>query len=409
MNMKKIKIILSSLLILIAFCGCDENMRVPIEKNGNAPGMVEVTYVENIAGGAYIVYNVPDDPDLLCVVARYEEKGVRREFKASYYTNYLKVEGLSREEKYQVEVVAVNRSNKESKPVVIEIEPLTPPVMVAFASLKQGVTYGGIEVFFDNPSYATIAIGVLTTDSIGRFYERDTHYTSQESGKFSVRGFQEEERVFKAYVKDRWGNYSDTITFDPVTPIGERLLDKSLFRAMSLKGDAITTEWGGQMQYIWDDRRFGDAEGQWGLHTGNATGGEPRIITFDLGVNATLSRFALWQILDDKHMYDDMCPRKYEVWGRYETIDPVTDSGNIFDGKWVLMATLENSKPSGLPTGSLTDDDRAAARAGDEAIFEYNEFTARYIRVRCLLNWSNNYNMCFSEVSLWATKITPLQ
>ncbi|MDR0542276.1 MAG: hypothetical protein LBH19_08695, partial [Dysgonamonadaceae bacterium] len=125
-----------------------------------------------------------------------------------------------------------------------------------------------------------------------------------------------------------------------------------------------------------------------------------------LGVVATLSRFKLWIIMDDKHSYNDVSPRNYEIWGRSEPVG-ANDDGDFFP-HWFKMGDIENIKPSGLPIGTLTDDDRAAARRGDELVFNYNEFTTRYIRIRCLKNWLGNTNMCFSEVSFWATSINPV-
>ncbi len=403
------KLIIACLLVTVGFFACSDYVHQPIENTGKAPGPIEITNIENIPGGAVITYDLPGDPDVLYVMAKYTEKGIERNFKASYYTNTLVVEGLSREEEYDVELTAVNRSNLSSPVVIAKINPLTPPVMVAFASLKEAPTFGGISVSFENPSETSIAIALLTTDSLGEFYEHDTYYTSQAKGRFSVRGFEVKERAFKAFVRDRWNNTSDTVSFDPITPIGEKELDKSLFKPLVLKTDASSTEWGGQLHFIWDGRAFGDNEGEWGLHTGNEVGdGKPKTITFDLGVKATISRFKLWCLMDDKHMYDDMSPRFYEIWGRVIPIDPITDSGNINDGNWFKMCDIENVKPSGLPKGSLTDEDRESSRRGDEFVFEEEQFTTRYIRVRSIQNWGNNTNMCFSEVSLWATVIESL-
>jgi hypothetical protein len=393
------------MLALFGLYACSETELQPIEKNTKAPGKVNVTNIENTPGGAIITYTLPDDPDLLYVMARYEEKGVPREFKASFYTNRLIIDGLSKEEEYTVGLTAVNRSGKASEVVPVKIIPLKPPVRGVFESLKGVPTFGGIEITYENPSKAFVAIGVLTMDEEGTFYEHDTYYSSQPSAKFSVRGFGEGEREFRLYVKDKWGNVSDTVAFK-VTPIGETELDKSKFREMKLKGDAESTAWGGQMRFIWDGRAFGDNEGDWGLHTGNVATGEPLHITFDLGVVATLSRFKLWVIMDDKHMYNDMSPRNYEVWGRTEPVS-ASDDGDLFP-HWFKMGEIENIKPSGLPLGTLTDDDRTAARRGDEIVFEYNVHTTRYIRIRCLKNWNGNTNMCFSEVSFWATSINPI-
>lgn len=395
---------MSCLLMLSLFYGCSDMEPQPIESNSKAPGKVNVTNIENTPGGAIITYTLPNDPDLLYVVARYTEKGVKREFKASFYTNTLVVDGLSKEEDYTIELTAVNRSEKSSEIVPITIHPLTPPVRGVFQSLQGTATFGGIAITFDNPSKAFVAIGVLTTDGEGVFYEHDTFYSSQPNGKFSVRGFGDGERAFKLYVKDKWDNVSDT-TEVKVTPIGETELDKSLFREMKLKGDADPTAWGGQFRYIWDGRALGDNEGQWGLHTGN-TAGVPSVVTFDLGVKATLSRFKLWFIMDDKHMYNDMSPRFYEIWGRTEPI-AANDDGDFFP-HWFKIGDIENVKPSGLPLGQLTDDDRAAARRGDELVLEYNQFTTRYIRIKSVKNWNNISTMCFSEVSFWGTKIEPI-
>jgi hypothetical protein len=397
--MKTIKTIIACMSLLGCFYACENHLNHPIENNPDAPGKVTITQVEEIAGGAVITYVLPEDPDLLYIMARYTENGVNREFKASFYTNYLVVDGMSKEAEYTVDLYAVNRSEKYSEPVSIKMRPLTPPIIGVFESLKYKATFGGISISYENPSGAFMAVGVLTLNEEGKQYEPYTHYSSQPYPSFPVRGFKAEEREFWVYVKDKWGNTSDTVSY-VVTPIGEKELDKSLFREMKLKGDADPTSWGGQMRFIWDGRAFGDNEGDWGLHTGNVATGKPMYITFDLGVTATLSRFKLWVVMDDKHMYNDVSPRKYEIWGRSYEINPTTDNGEFYP-HWFKMGEIENIKPSGLPSGSLTDDDRAAARAGDELVFEDFQPTTRYIRIVCLLNWNGNTNMVFSEVSFW--------
>jgi hypothetical protein len=397
--MKTIKTIIVCILFLGCFSACQTDTHHPIENNPNAPGKVTIADIELIPGGAMISYILPKDPDLLYVMAKYTENGAQREFKASFYTNYLIVDGMSQEIEYSVDLYAVNRSGKSSEAENIKISPLTPPIVGVFESLKHKATFGGISISYENPSSAFMAVGVLTMNEEGELYEPYTFYSSQPLPSFSVRGFKAEEREFWVYVKDKWGNTSDTVSYT-VKPVGEKELDKSLFREMKLKNDADPTSWGGQMRFIWDGRAFGDNEGDWGLHTGNVATGKPVHITFDLGVTATLSRFKLWFIMDDKHMYNDVSPRKYEIWGRTYDINPTTDNGEFYP-HWFKMGEIENVKPSGLPTGSLTDDDRNVARNGDELVFEDFQPTTRYIRIVCLLNWNGNTNMCFSEVSFW--------
>ena len=68
---------------------------------------------------------------------------------------------------------------------------------------------------------------------------------------------------------------------------------------------------------------------------------------------------------------------------------------------WVLLAEVENVKPSGYPVGVLSEDDRIAGRNGDSGNFSSDLPAVRYIRIRCLKNWSGNTNMTFTEISFW--------
>jgi len=406
--MKKIRIFIFTVLISGLFYGCSEDINKPIENNPNAPGKVSVTDIKNLPGSAVITYTLPNDPDLLYVMATYTYNGITRGFKASYYTNTITVEGFGREADYKIDLYAVNRSEKRSEVTSITVHPERPPVMEAYETLKYKPTFGGINISYENRSGAFIAVGVLTDNDQGYLYEPYTSYSAQPEVSFSVRGFETVERTFGVYARDKWGNSTDTL-YCTVTPLFEMPLDKSLFKEMKLKGDADVTAWGGQMRYIWDNRIVGDAEGEWGCHTGNVAdpNGAAKYFTFDLGQIATLSRFKLWCVMDDKHMYDDVSPRKYEVWGRIATVNTATDDGSFYPN-WFKMCDIENIKPSGLPPGMLTDDDRTAARNGDEFVFEDIQYTTRYIRIVCDLNWGGNTNMVVGEVSFWATEIKPV-
>lgn len=405
--MKAIRIFIFTVLTSGLLYSCSEDINKPIENNPNAPGKVTVTDILNLQGRVMITYTVPNDPDLLYVMATYTQNGIKREFKASYYTNTIIVEGFGREIDYNVDLYAVNRSEKRSEVTSVTVHPELPPVMEVYETLKYKPTFGGINISYENLSGAFIAVGVLTTNDQGELYEPYTSYSDRPKVSFSVRGFETVERTFGVYARDKWGNATDTVYYT-VTPLFEIPLDKSLFKEMRLKGDAESTAWGGQMRFIWDNRFVGDAEGEWGLHTGNVATGVPMYVTFDLGQIATLSRFKLWCVMDDKHMFNDVTPRKYEVWGRMVTVDPVSDSGSFYPN-WFKMCDVECIKPSGLPTGSLTDADRIAARNGDEFVFEDIQYQTRYIRIVCNLNWNGNTNMVIGEVSFWATEINPVK
>ncbi|KAA6332574.1 hypothetical protein EZS27_018926 [termite gut metagenome] len=167
------------------------------------------------------------------------------------------------------------------------------------------------------------------------------------------------------------------------------------------------------MSSVYDDRISKDGEDPWGLHTGSdpTPDGSPKRFTISFGVKARLSRINIYPIQDDKHMYNNMGPRFYRIWGHK---DPITEANKKqigddggWQNEWKLLAEIENVKPSSLPVGSLSDEDRVAGRAGDEVIFPIDserdeEFTVRYIRIESLRNWSGNTNICITEVTPWA-------
>lgn len=373
-------------------CSDENNPNSPIENDKSAPGQVYNIEVENLSGAARITYSLPDDEDLLYILARYTAKsGAVRDFRSSGYTNSIILEGFGDTSEYNVQLFAVDRSENKSQPVNVSIKPLTPPVALTAESINIKEDFGGISFTFNNKAKAALAMIVITPDSVGRMSVAETFYSSLDSAKFAVRGFEEEPRLFGIVVRDKWQNFSDTI-YKNVTPIYEIKLDKSKFRPLILPTDAPATEWSGSLEFMWDGVANDKA-----AHTGNVATGEPKHISFDLGVSAKLSRFNLQTKQDDNHFFNDVTPRLYEIWG-CETYDP---SGS-FDG-WTKLVTVESIKPSGLPVGSLTEDDRIVARRGDEADIPIEMPKVRYIRIRCLNNWSSNTNMVVSEITLWGS------
>jgi hypothetical protein len=394
--MNSIKYIAICGLLAVVAGGCDTDQLSSIETDKSAPGPIKNVEAEPLAGAARLTYSLPSDPDLLYVQAIYKNKAGRAmEFKSSYYTNTLVVDGFPDTEAHTVDLYAVDRSGNRSTPVTIQVTPKTPPVLTTFHTLVVAPDFGGATISFINATKADLAIIVTTPDSTGNMAVTRTFYTARDTASFSVRGFESVSRQFGVFVRDRWGNESDVL-LQELIPIYEIQLDKTKFREISLPGDAACTSWGGAMPYVWDGRVTGDVSG-FGLHTGNASTGMPKIITFDLGVEAQLSRFTLQTVQDDRHWYNDVSPKRYEVWGALN----YNPDGSL-DG-WTKLLSITNIKPSGLPIGLFTDDDRTVGRIGDEADVPTDMPRVRYIRIRCLENWSGNTNMVFSEVTFWGS------
>src|SRR5690606_32408387 len=180
-----------------------------------------------------------------------------------------------------------------------------------------------------------------TPDSTGAMAIASTFYTARDAGMFSVRGFDSEKRTFAIRVEDRWSNLSESKEVE-LTPLYEVMIDKSKFKEVILPGDAATTHFDGAMRNLWDGRVLPDGP-DCAAHTGIASTGVPKYFTFDMGATAQLSRFSLQAVADDKHWYNDVTPKRYEVWG---TLNPNPDGS--FDG-WTKLLTITSEKPSGLP------------------------------------------------------------
>lgn len=383
--------------LLFVFAGCTQDMVKPIENDKDAPGAVQDVKTESLPGAVKFTYTLPSDPDLLYVLAKYTNKnGKVLEFRASFYTNSLMVEGFGDTDTYRVELYTVDRSENRSEPQVMEVAPLTPPILSCYESLDMFSDFGGMTFEMDNKFNSDLAIYVCTPDELGDMVLAETFYTAREQITYSVRGYDAVPRRFGVFLQDKYGNETDTL-FTELTPIYEKELDKTKFREMFLQNDSPVDSYDGKMEYVWNGRisKDGDSGGV-GLHSGTGTKDGPAVFTFDMGVLAKLSRFALWPIQDEKHFYNDMSPRRYEVWGCATEPSPDGSWDN-----WIKLLDMENVKPSGSPIGILTDDDIEAAKLGDQANVPLDMPRVRYIRIKCLKNWSNNYNICFTELTFW--------
>lgn len=389
--MKTIKFTAVGLLIMALAAGCVPDQRGPIEKDKAAPGVIKDVAVEEFPGGAKISYSLPSDLDLLYVVAEYSNKNNRKfEFKSSYYTNFLVMNGFSDSSKYEVKMYAVDRSGNRSAPTPVSVTPKTPPVLRSFKSLEVKADFGGILVSFKNPSKADLVLVVNTPDTLGVMVNATTYYTAMEKGSFTIRGYKPEPRKFQIYIRDRWDNTSDILEIE-LTPINEIRLDKKKFKELFLPGDSRGTTYGGSMPRIWDESTA-PGPGQY-YHTGNSPSVEPQSFTFDLGVVAKLSRFTLQAPSND--IFNDVVPKIYEIYGA-----GVLDISGSFSS-WIKLMDVVSVKPSGLPRGQLTNEDKEAGKRGDERSFSSDLPKVRYIRIRCIENWTGSTNMNISEVTFW--------
>lgn len=387
-----IRIILFS-LFLTGFGSCQKEMlNGPLENDGVAPGPVTNLRIEERPGGAKIMYDLPSDPDLFYVKAEYTPyPGIQSIAKSSYYVNFLQVDGFGDTLPHQIKLYTVDRSENESKPVTVTISPSLPSFIKVFRSLKMQPDFGGVRVSFKNPDKINAVIIVDAEDQQGNITAADSYYTAADSGSYKIIGYDTTRRNFRIYVWDQGYNRSDTLII-PIEPFHEEELDPSRFSEVHLPGD-VEMYAGRPVSNMWDGDLVTNG------HTELPAGGPPQWFTFDLGARAQLSRFNIKTYPHPSNYFDAVTMRMYEIWG---SNNPNPDGS--WDS-WTLLVSHECIKPSGLPRGQLSDADIAAAEAGDSGDFPLDIPAVRYIRIKCLYNWSglDNTNLLISEMKFWGS------
>lgn len=379
------------LSFLIGLQACSEDDRQPISSGDGGPtGITEAT-IENLPGGARIRYDVPNDKNVLYVKARYEIRpGVVQEAKSSFYTNSIAVNGFGRAGTYAVELVAVGRNGKESAPLVVNVEPTTPPIAEAFSSVEIQEDWGGATVLIENRYEAELTVDVVTSDDFGGLTVAETFYTKMKDARLPIRGFAPEPRAFGVVLKDHWGNQSDTV-FKDVTPWFEEEIQKP-FAKVDLPTDYAAAHNNGTavLERIWDDSQ---SENDFVTVPGY---GLPQWFTFDLKATVKLSRVVLFKRLSANFLYNSGAVKRWEIYG---SNNPNPDGS--WDDSWELLLACQSIKPSGLPPGENTEEDRVYAAAGEEFLFPVDAPPVRYIRWKTLENWGSVSHVNITEIDMY--------
>ncbi|MDO5570654.1 MAG: DUF5000 domain-containing lipoprotein [Bacteroidales bacterium] len=387
--MKKYLIIITSLLALLSY-SCTEESIEPITKNGSKPMQVTDVSVVNQNGGAIISYVIPDDPNLLYVKAVFaSQPGEYRETRASYYQNSLTLDGFVSTDDCEVLLYSVSRNEIESDPIKVTITPLEAPVTSVLKSIKMEETFGGVRVYFENPTEASLRLSLLAENSDGVVSPYDTYYTSRESGFFTSRGMEAAPIKVGVCIRDRWNNNSDTV-YTTVTPKYEKQLDKTKFKKVELAGGTYAAHVG-SFENLWDNNTANI------FHTKPGSG-LPQWFTFDTGVKTQLSRFKLHhrKTGDATGEYNGGDPKVYEIWG---SNNPDTDGGWE---NWELLGSFTSTKPSELPVGTITSEDtQFACIDGEDFDFPENTPAVRYLRFRIIKVWGLLDHMYIAELTFW--------
>jgi hypothetical protein len=386
-------------LAAIAWNGCKEEGRIDfIDDSAPAPGQVRDVVVEDRPGGALLRYTLPTDRNLLCVRAEYEINGVIQETKSSYFKDSLELVGFGKPGTYEVKLFSVGKNEKESAPLIVAINPTTAPVQLTSKSFRD--TFGGVAIDFENPTEAGLAFVLLAdTANLGYMSEIITYYTSKQKGAFTYRGVGGLDTIpqdFGVYIRDRWGNLSDTL-YGTVTPWFEEFIPKTTWTEFKLDGDMDPINSSLMMPNMWNGSPGGNA-----FH-GNETTPLPSIFTWNLGIVVELSRFKYWP----RDHADDIWKRGHaRIFEIYGSLAPNPDGS--LDDSWIPLGRFESLKPSG--TGpQITSEDTAFAKEGIDFEFGVSDFApnpfvpVQYLRFRTIATYAyaSASNTSVGEISFW--------
>lgn len=370
---------------------CKQDVPGPIDNDGVAPGPVSNIRVKNLNGAAEITFDVPPAEDLLYIRAVYTTpRGEIRETKVSRFNNSLTVVGFGSTDPCQVSIYAVDKGENASEPVQVTVNPKTPIMKIVRDGITASEEFGGINVKFENKTEADLAIVVLANDSLGHFVPARTYNTKQKLGDFSVRDLKAEKAKFGFFVRDRWGNLSDTLYLE-LKPLFETKFDFRKMRGLMLPTDA-GLGYGGKIEPLFDGTNYGTAYE--GFYHSNDAARMPQWLSFDMGITAKVSRLVYY--MRPGYFYDWHAPRDVEIWGTAST--PAAD-GSF--SNWVLLATHKQVKVSGLPNGQLSQTDIENGNAGESIAIPASAPKVRYIRFKTLRNWTDGTYVNFNEISVW--------
>lgn len=159
---------------------------------------------------------------------------------------------------------------------------------------------------------------------------------------------------------------------------------------MKLGSDASFTNWEGMDSYLIDDDH--DTFGH------SASNSMPAAFTIDLGCVAKPSRVVMFQRKYSDSYYNWGNPLDFEVYVFKGTGTP-SQSGDWSEWEKVMDCLIV--KPSGSPSGTVTDEDITAAEEGHEFAFELSQEPIRYIRLKILSTWGGSAFTHPAEVDLY--------
>lgn len=452
------KIIYLLVLSLLFICSCEDMPDMSTPKDAIAPGSISNPIVENINGGVIITYILPEDDDILGVKALYQLKkdGELLTMFSSAYRDTIEINGFPDTEERTVSLISIDKSYNESNPVEVNIKPLTPPIQLIRESIKVSPAFGGVYVNWDNALKENIAITLLVEDSLGFMVPDDTHYSANEEGAFAFRGFKPVETHFRFDIRDRWGNYAESLDVNLTPLFEEEILPFDPAQPLTPLWDIAygafdgTRAWRGDFlnlyvpgwQNIWSGARHtwgiivdGEADvnsNRWGTYykprlsdyfpeaEEDLTYLYPTYFIFDLKEQVIPSRFRIWS-----YKIGETTPNKIEVWGTNETpkggpedfetlteslnywtewnVPPYIEGTDSWKEDWIKLGDVQvRPTPSGAYNDADLTPEDIERRARGYEIEVYPNVVGTTVKYLRFLYIDVGHEQCYtSEIKIW--------
>jgi hypothetical protein len=385
-------------------CNKIDNYNGPVSTDKTKPGIITNVRVVNFNGGAYIIYTLPNSPNLLYVQAEYKINDTKsRQTKSSYYSDTIVVNGFARSQDYTVTLYSVSRADVKSDPVTVTVHPATPVYKLIRPTIVLTPDFGGINIRAIDTFKKPVGFILIAYDTATNNLEiQDQHFTSTDTINYSVRGYDSVPRKFGVYVTDEFGNVSDTL-IQIIKPLYETRLNKGNFFVYHLPNDT-PIGYGWELFYMWDGNTSGTSTG-WHTNPGNPL---PILCTFGMGIKAKLSRFTVWE-RTAQFTYGHGNPKDFTVWGSNATapqdavMPKVSPVGTVV-GDWINLGNYHYpDPPSGLPAGATNAQDEAFVQAGVDFNVPISAPPVKFIRLGVAATWSNGDFAHIIEMSFYGT------
>jgi hypothetical protein len=375
---------------------CTEKEILPISESSGKPEKVEILAVDTVPGGVSVNYKIPPINDIIEIKAVYTlSNGQTRESSSSFYTSFMTIDGYNDTDEHEALIYTINRAREMSDPVPVKFRPGASSLSKATNSMQIINDFGGVNFNWRNPDKAMLFFEFYTENEQGEMVTMNIVSSKIDSTNISFRGYDTVPYKFAVNIRDNFGNSSGMIYPEggSIIPLFETKLDKTIQNVMILPGDVSWSFWEGRDANLIDDDILSI-----GHANNNTVPGAS--FTIDLGKKAKLSRCILHQRLTPapSYYYNGRNPHIFEVYSSDDDSDDPSGDWNT----WTRQLTCTIIKPSGAPTGTITEDDRIAADNGHEFSFPLDMAPVRYIRVVILANWDTSVTLAhFGEFTTY--------